>query len=356
MPFVVAERRRGATVSLLLLVLLPVVIVLAFFTWNVCLVHHERSAQEASNDACVLAAAQALVDDRMLVGDAETVSNLQDLAREVARFYDTLNPLRPGGGGAARLDPLDDDFAFQTAPNPLDPNLTIVESIVLRGQRVRDRHSAVPIFGGPFFAAPNIEVKTVSKATLDRRVAGLRPVFNKPLPLSPIALDAAAWAQHVEATSPPSTWTVDLGSADVIFLLVGSGDANIAEQIADGVDPIDLTSLGGQFHLDADNGLDVPVRPGVDPVGLRAALESLVGQPRVWPLAASTSNGTANVSRLVAARIVSAAETVDPMTQKTSLSATLRPCFFSTPAAITEPTREPNPYLCRVRLVSLAQP
>jgi hypothetical protein len=350
--------RAGATLSLFLLLLMPALLVLAFFAWNVRLVDQQRSAQETVTDACGLAAGQALIDDRMLHGTPAHLDDLEDLARQVARHYDGLNPLWPGSGPAAQLNFQDDDFRFTTSVNPLNPSLAMIDSIALTGRRTRAAGNPVPVLGGRLFAAPNVEVVTVSTALLDRRVAGLRPVFAKNIPLAPIAIANAAWTANAESASPPGTWTLTLRMPDACFLSIGADiETDLIDQLRNGISPPQLDDFGGQFVLDTVGGLDVPMLVGPDAKNLKTQLQELIGKPRVWPLFASSSGGTVSVKRLIAARIGAVADVVDPMTKAASgVSLTLQPCFFAAPAVVTEPGRDVNPYLCRVRLTNSATP
>ena len=261
----------GRLLSMLLLIALPVVLTLGFFGWNLFLISQQKTAQEITADACALAGGQSMVDDKALTGT--NISDLEDMALVVAKQYDTYNPLWPGVAPADHLNILDTDLAFTTVDVTIGPDtLTLIDTMMLTGRRTAAHTSAdfpsgnpVPILGGGLFASPTVDINAIAKVALDRRVAGLRPVYGKTIVLSPLAIQASTWASQVEAGLPLGDLTIKVGTADTSYLQIGTADeSEFAYQLSavGGVTPSNLAGLGGQFFLDIVKGLDVPVLGG----------------------------------------------------------------------------------------------
>ncbi|HEX8199176.1 MAG TPA: hypothetical protein VF590_01720, partial [Isosphaeraceae bacterium] len=161
-------------------------------------------------------------------------------------------------------------------------------------------------------------VIVTARATLDRRVYGVRPMGAIPTPLVPLVADASSWAAQAQA--PPTAggndnFRVDAragrvepgsdGIPEIVLqapgpgaspspadnlgvLALGPGRVDpeaVARILADGVRPADLSVWSGQFALEDEAGaLDVAGRAEVD-AGVVDGLRSIVGAGRVWPLA-----------------------------------------------------------------------
>ena len=351
--------RAGATLSLLLLLALPVFLILAFFGWNVMLLSQQKTAQEIAADCCALAGGQSMVSDKALTGTPTDIATLENMALLVAQNYDGFNPLWPGGmNPAAHLNIVAGDLAFTTLQVPIGADsLTLIDTMTLAGRRTTAHGNPVPILGGGMFASPTVDITVLSKIQLDRRVAGLRPVYDKSIVLAPIAIHASTWVAQVEKGLPLGNLTIQIGSADTSFLQIGTADESDFEfqlSASGGVTPTNLAGLGGQFFIDVFKGLDVPVLSGVNATDLKPALQSLEasGHARIWPLFGTTDGIKTNVTRLVAAKVIAVADITDPMTMAvTGVQITLQPSFLSAPAVITD-SGDVDPYLCRMHLVN----
>jgi hypothetical protein len=281
------------------------------------------------------------------------------MALLVAQQYDGYNPLWPGVAPANHLNIVAGDLAFTTVNVPIGANtLTLIDTMTLTGRRTAAHGNPVPILGGGLFASPTVDITAVSKVALDRRVAGLRPVYGKTIVLAPIAIQQSTWATTVEAGLPLSDLTIQIGSADTSFLQIGTvneSDFEYQLSAAGGVIPSQLAGFGGQFFLDIVKGLDVPVMGGITPTDLKPALQTLQadGHARIWPLFGTTDGVNTNVVRLVSAKVISVDDVTDPMTMAvTGVQITLRPSFLSATAVLTDTARDVNPYLCRVHLTN----
>jgi hypothetical protein len=347
------RRRRTGSLTAWTLFALPLLLALAFFAVNLQLINASKSGQEAMTDASALAAAQTIVDDEMLAGDAISIDDLERRAAVLAQRYADLNRLNPKPVIYA-----DSDVTFTTLANPYDGTRSLVESVTVTARRTdANDNSSVPLVARGLFTLRSVDIVTASKGLLDRQVAGLRPVFLNNLPLAPIALLQSDWSTQIETAYDPSNiYTVILDDpSKAAFLAIGtSSEAELIDQLANGVNPAQLNNAPytGAFLLDSSAGLTTPTLAGVTPTDLQPVLQSLIDNrvQRVWPLFNVAGGGSATVVRLMAARVTSATVTkVNPMGPDV-LRVTLQPTFLSSPAVVTEPVRPTNLYVCRVHL------
>jgi hypothetical protein len=346
------RRRRTGSLTAWTLFAFPLLLALTFFAVNLQLINASKSGQEAMTDASALAAAQTMVDDEMLAGDAISIDDLERRAALLAQRYADLNRLNPKPVIYA-----DSDITFTTLANPYDGARSLVESVTITARRTdANDNSSVPLVARGLFTLRSVDIVTASKGLLDRQVAGLRPVFLSNLPLAPIAFQQTDWSTQIEAAYDPSNlYTVILDDpSKAAFLSIGtSSEAELINQLANGVNPAQLNNApyNGAFLLDASTGLTTPTL-AVTPTDLQPVLQSLIDNrvQRVWPLFSVAGGGSATVVRLMAARVTSATVTkVNPMGPDVLL-VTLQPTFLSSPAVVTEPVRPTNLYVCRVRL------
>jgi hypothetical protein len=405
MPFkdVARSPRRQASTTLVVLLAFGVLLAAAALAIDLAHLWEVRTSQENATDAAALAAAGALVDDRLLTGDPAAMVLCLRLARDEAVRYAAANPVL---GEPLPLDPNDTnlpegDVLFGTLDNPhaplfvpagnvadlSNPSLGLVNAVRITGRRTRDRGNAAGLYLGRAFAVPAADVVTLSTAMLDRDVVGLRPALNQPLPLVPIALlsdpggtNPASWEAQVPGGRGPDDYRFDPATRTVVAdatgdgihemevtladnaceLLLGVADsAAVNDQVSGGVMPAQLQSLGGQLVLGEQNQLPLPAPPGCGPAagtpeadGLAASLEQLRvrGDLRVWPLFAGLdgSSGAAVVTGFVAARVVRV-EADGPRVRFT-----LQAGMLATPDLVTDASRRVgagNPYLGKIRLV-----
>jgi hypothetical protein len=267
--------RAGALLSMLFLFALPVFGILAFFGWNMLLLNQQKGSQEITADAAALAGGQSMVSDEALTGTH--IPDLENMALLNAQQYDTYNPLWPGAGPANHLNIVAGDLAFTTVNAPIGSNtLTLINTMTLTGRRTTAHGNPVPILGGCLFASPTADITAISKVQLDHFVAGLRPVYDKTIPLSPLAILANTWVSQVETGLPLGNLTIQVGSPSTSYLQLGTTDESDFEfqlSASGGVTTANLASLGGQFLIDPVNGLNVPVLGGVTATDLKASLE-----------------------------------------------------------------------------------
>jgi hypothetical protein len=362
LPRPIRLRRTGA-LSAWFLLALPVGLLLGLLAVNRLLLADLRGIQETVNDASALAAAQALVDDHMLVGDLDPI---EAMARLSAQQYADLNPIE--GQKLQYVSPVIvpelDDILFERVPHPLDPNNTqIVRSVRVFGRNLRSRDAGVKLFGYPLFPLSRVDLRTSAAGLLDRAVVGMRPLYGRNLPLAPIALEETTWSLEVESKLIGSPYNAlptanhVVGAIQAIPLKIGAATLNdVATQLSAGVTPGDLAGapFNGEYVVPPAQTKATPAFLVVaDYAPLVPPLQALQasGEARIWPVFSGLGPDPL-VSRFVAARVVSVIGVVDPMTLKTTaINLVLRPTAFASPMVVTDPAQTAvNLYLSRVRL------
>jgi hypothetical protein len=76
--------------------------------------------------------------------------------------------------------------------------------------------------------------------------------------------------------SPGNRGTIDIGASN-------NSTADISRQIVEGISAEDLEHLGGRLELGPEGTLDLNGDTGIS-AGMKAALASIIGQPRILPL------------------------------------------------------------------------
>ncbi len=362
---IVLRSSRSGSLTAALLFALPVLLMLFFLGINHVNLVAQRAATLRVTDASALAAGEALVTDAHLTADSVDLAALEEAAAQVGQQYADANPLAPKSlqYTVGQPDPMDDDIRFTTLPNPLDPtqSLQLIDTVEVIGKRTGS--SAIPVLGAPFYSFSSVNIVARSKAVLDRRVLGLRPVYFQSIPLAPIALLQSDWLSQVQVSvGPPnsiSQYTVALGdpiAPKSSFLFLGTTTLNeLSVQLASGVTPGDLNNFNHEFVLDGAGNLEAPGEvtttdsSGLDDLRDQILALQASGAARVWPLYSTNSTGTTTVVDFVAARVskVGAATAVGA---NATLEVTLTPAFFASPLVVTDPGRTVNPYLARVHL------
>lgn len=310
--------RRPGRISLwLLLAMFSALLPLKFLAVNSWHFYENRNIQQNAVDAAALAAAETLVDDRLLIGNSADILTLTNEARAQARAYITLNPLpNPQMTLQSQLDGDEQEdviFGYLAKPsdstlvalNPVDPAafpqpLAALNTVFVRGVRSQARGNPVRLFFGPLLLRPTVNIATEATVTLDRFVVGIQGIRELArTPLAPIALfsdpsgaAAKSWENQIEDGAGSDVWqrtattfvpgsdglfemTVTIGSdaylkndagkfaanVNAALLQIGSvpGVAELCAQIENGVSKQDLLDFGQPFVLaPPDNELIVP--------------------------------------------------------------------------------------------------
>lgn len=330
-----AEPRRGAVSPFVILGVgaFFAAVALAVDTSNMW---NAQVEMRNATDASVLAAAQALVDDDLLLDDPSMMAGLIERARQQAVAYAQVNPV---AGRPLKLDPNLahqplGDIVFGHLPGPRagdfqpamqlqDPHINAVRII---GRCTRERGNAAGMYFARMFNFDAADVVASTTAYLDRDVIGFRPRAQKPLPLIPLAVlsdpsfgHEDSWEQQVVAPAIsdeiggddqfafdrvkgqfraatdqlggdricemtvhiPLTGQPEAEGDEPNGCLLQIGDSDwiaLCRQIAGGVSDADLKELGGQFCLGFDNCLPLGGNlqlPGADDARLGQLLNAL---------------------------------------------------------------------------------
>ncbi len=401
--------RRGSVLSTLVLLALPMLLLALMLAVNSGLLAETRIALHNAADASALAAAQALVDDRLLTHDALAILGVLENARQQAQRFLDANPV-PGNARPVHLarnpdNAADGDIVFGTlhrprdqqfvlaSPRPDNSFLHLINAVRITARRTGERGNAARLLWVPFQTKTSADLSASSTAMLDPYVVGFRPQGSLSVPLVPVALlsdrhgtNPDSWEFQVARHGGPDDWrfhhahktfeklgdgihemrvTLAGGPSEkgnACLLQLGIDDfSDLAEQAVHGVTTCHLQDWHGEWLLDKHaHQLRVPgtrcaPASGWGPLPGSLAYLQATGTPRVWPLFSriDENSGMPIVTGFVAARVVSLGQG-----KGNSLVLILQPCRMSTPTAVTDAAQEgiggvsiANPYICRLRLV-----
>lgn len=344
-----------------------------------------RERLQSAADAGALAGGADLLDPNVVKpGYTPDPTTVQDTANQDAALYANLNlmmstplvyptptPIFAVFGNVA--DPTDYNCPF--GPNDdQNPCNTLVVTI----ERSQRNNNPVPLRLGPFLGVLPGNVAATSRATLDQRVYGFRPVGNVPIPLIPLTVlasgSSASWTTQAQAAAVPNVndnFTVDPttgqvtsgpdgipevnvqapyqggpapGSSDNMAEMNITSPNTMAALIIRGLRPEDLTAFGGQFAFGSSGNITVQASSTVD-AGLTGALQEIVGANRVWPLYSSASGTDYTITQFVAGRVAQAT-TVPPG----RLVLAVQPCVYATPTALVQAGQPLNPFVAKIGL------
>jgi hypothetical protein len=210
-----------------------------------------RGELRNASDAMALAAAHALLDDRLLSNQPGVMRLVLARAYQEAQSYGQANPVlgRPQELLFDPADPDNSDLIFGYRPDPnsrtflpaadLDePNINCVRVVA---RRTRQRGNPAGMFFGRLLNLPVADVVASTTVFLDRNIVGFKPPSDRPIPLVPIALlsdpsfqDSRSWeSQTLAATLFDSADAADQFRYDPVarrFL-----DSDASDEAGDGI-------------------------------------------------------------------------------------------------------------------------
>jgi Flp pilus assembly protein TadG len=339
-----SEKRRGAVV--VLAAFLSVVFFgFAALTLDIGYLCLARTQLQNAADAAALAAAAHLVDEsRLNTNSADLLAPPLTLIRTRAQEYAQMNQ---AAGRAVTLadnptnDPNGDIVVAQlTIPGDLSETLLLLTPSQYNTVQVSTRFTesgsgAISLFFGRVFGYENADVSASATATVWAGVAGFRlPAgSSETVKVLPIAVSQAAWntvrysgggaddyywdSLALTVTPGPdgiremSVFPNDTSSGNFGILDIGhagSSTADVVRQVQNGLSVDDLAYHGGALELNPATGtLLLGGATGLS-AGMKGALESIVGEPRIVPLYStvigSGSNATYTIVGFAGARIV----------------------------------------------------
>lgn len=385
---------RAGSVSTSALVILPVLILVLVGVVSLVMLRGSKTELQTSGDSAALAAGRTLADDAFLTNHPEAIRAVLNKARTAAIEYADANPVH---GQRIELDRNlnhlpDGDIVFGHLDQPINGNFQRLDPENMGELR---RVNAVRISARRSANGDPLQVRAT--AFLDFAVVGVKPQFDKPLPVVPVALYSCpsadgpapnrAWEQQprvdqfrfdadakrwVPGEDGIPEYTVVLGTAHpeekaVHGMALRLGTRNLAgffTQIHEGIAPKELAGpeFGGELVLGDHRKL--AVSPAVFPEAreeggnpfarMARAFRVLASDPtpRIWPMFCDLQaehEDQVILSGFVAVRIVK----VDD--EEGRIRLILQPTIFPTPTVVTDAGRPPPPSswgttACRLRL------
>lgn len=401
-----STRLRTGSVSTATLIALPILILVLIGVVSLVMLRGSKTELQTSGDAAALAAGRTLADDAFLSGEPEAIRGVLRRARAAAVEYAVANPVQ---GQTIELDQNlehrpDGDIVFGYLDQPINGNFHRLDLGDVGELR---RVNAVRISARRNADGDPLSIRAT--AFLDFAVIGLKPQFDKPLPVVPVALYSC---RSADAPSPERSWeqqhrtdafrydaaarrwvagsdgipeiTVVMGRHEPeeravhgIGLQIGTSNiGGLFTQIIEGIAPAELAEYGGELMLDERRKLAVPhanfavVREREEGRQREAGRQrepdepELVGRmarafralaadptPRIWPLFNDLRADDERVilTGFAAVRIVKVED------ESGRLRLILQPTIFPTPTVVTDVGRSPphgswGMTACRLRL------
>ncbi|MCG2684465.1 MAG: pilus assembly protein TadG-related protein [Planctomycetales bacterium] len=307
------RRRRLGTILVLTAVMMVAMFALLAVAVDIGYVTLIRTQLQSAADAAALAATQELYDNHTL--PPTTIAEARAAALESARDYARLNLV---GGTGPELADTDVVFLPSAATGSL--NATYV-----RVRRAADINGEIPTFFMRVLGVDSSSGGAEAKAMFDDNFfSGFEPSEKGNLMILPFALDKQTWEQTLErllAGNGDDDWTWDEENQEITPGSDGIPEANLfpqgtgspgnrgtvdigarnnsaadaARQIVEGVNAADLEHIGGKLELGPDGTLELNGDTGIS-AGMKNALASIRGKPRIIPLFSSVSGNGNNAT------------------------------------------------------------
>jgi hypothetical protein len=327
-------------------------------------------------DAAALAGAGALIDERRIRNNGGMDLEIDRAARYAAYEYVTRNNVLGDSptvsfnvlnrdGGDIVLGTLSNLSNYQEPLSTVNPDS--YNSVRVRVRRDKERNGPIGLFFARIMGLYTADVAAEATATFEDGVTGFKVTPNTSnADLMPFALSVDVWKSLLAGTSAvgdqyafdPATGEVEFGSDGVLEINfypgagptqlppgnfgtvdIGGSDnstADICRQLLEGVNADDLAYHGGELKLGDDGTLTLDGDTGMS-VGFKAALEAIIGKPRIIPVF-DTVVGTGDTAQFTVVgfagvRILD----VDLTGAPDSLYLMIQPAQVADDAAITEP-------------------
>ncbi len=377
-------RRRGATLPLTAL-LMPFIIALVALSVDLGWIISVRCQMQAAADSAALAGAGQLLDNSYLQGTTNTGA-ASDTAMSNARADAQKFAAKNYGGGVSLTLPDNANNSstgdivcgYLSTPTTYSQAMTVTQpgvgpypnSVQVTVRRDSLQNGSLGLFFAPYLGMASFDLTAKATATYEGGIGGFAiqaPGYST-CKLLPFALDVNTWNLVLAGSGPdvfsrnPATGAVSAGSDNIheckLFPLSngnGSGTsglppgnfgtidigapsnstADVVRQIQYVPNASDLSyypvgklqlgSTTGTLTLNGDTGVSA---------GMKSALQSIIGQPRIIPLYSSVSGPGNNANYTI---VGFAGVTVLEVVLTGSLSSkhlTIQPCWVIDPNAL----------------------
>jgi hypothetical protein len=204
-----------------------------------------------------------------------------------------------------------------TAMDYSNPNQYNAVQVIVN--RSSTENGEVPLFFGKIFGDQGTAAYAQATAAVLTNFSGFQmPSDGSSLGMLPFAYDQQSWNALMNGSGPDqykynvATNTVTAGSDGIpegnLFpqgtgspgnrgtVDIGTNNnstSHLVSQILNGLSASDLAAYGGQLTLNSDGTLMLAGNPGIS-AGVKSALSSIIGEPRVIPIFSQVSGNGAN--------------------------------------------------------------
>lgn len=320
------QNRRGVVIPLVAL-LMTLLLGMVAFTVDLGYLTKTRQELQTSADAAALAGATQLLNRNLLIGDysaAFVISDAQFQAKKFANLNAAANvPIQLSSNATNSVA---GDMVCGYLANPRDPNCVLTttttpfNAVKVIARRDSQANGSLNLFFARVLGTGTADLTASATAVYAGNVQGFKISAAGPptCKLLPFALDINTWNACVAGSGPdnfqydPDTQAVSNGSDHIEEVLLypyknitagNFGTVNLGQtnnstailnrQILDGPNAADMANMGGQIALGADGTLTLIGNPGLS-AAIKAALQEIIGEPRIIPLYSSVALTGAN--------------------------------------------------------------
>ena len=325
------SQRRGTILILSALLLIGLLFCLAFAI-DVGYMAMVRTEAQRCADAAALASAWEMVGESRLRGDYfRTYYGARSKAREFAarnRVGVNENPVLQWNIGNSDAE---GDIVLGRLEDPSDKterlslkNPTTFNAVNVRLHCTADRNQQSPFFFGRLSGLASFDTVATATAVFSDNVRGFRPTENLNASLLPFTLKRADWITQIIDGAGGDNWSYDgqgnlapgsdgipeivlfpvdvregndeVGSGNFGTINIGTSNnatETLVRQIREGLSADDLAAYDGTFALDSSGSLMLNGDPGLS-IGLKSAIDDVVGGPRTIPIYDALQGGGGN--------------------------------------------------------------
>jgi Flp pilus assembly protein TadG len=302
------------------------------FSLDVGYVLNAKGELQRAADAAALAGAMQLINYG--APGASLTTNIAN-SKSAATQYAALNKVCGSAPALSSGDILVGYMSTPTVPGTAmtfnNPNQS--NAVQVTTNRTSGENGEVPLFFAKVFGNSTAPAMASATAALVTNFTGFQmPSDGSELGILPFAFDLQSWNSLMQGSgSDQWTWdpthnTVKAGADGIpegnLFpqgtgspgnrgtVNIGSNNnstAHLNSQILNGLSASDLAPYGGQLSLDGNGILMLSGNPGIS-AGVKSALTTVIGEPRIIPIFSGVSgqgaNATYTIVEFVSVRIL----------------------------------------------------
>jgi hypothetical protein len=294
---------------------------MAAFSVDVGYVANAQGELQRSADAAALAGALQMINLSAPGPSFSMTTNISNAGTSAVHYAGLNSVCRSSPTISAANDVVVGYISTPTVPGSAmtysNPNQ--YNAVQVSVNRSSTENGEVPLFFGKIFGDQGATAYAQATAAVLTNFSGFQmPSDGSALGVMPFAFDQQSWNALMNG-SGPDQWTYNASNNTVTpgadgvpegnLFPQGTGSpgnrgtvdigtnnnstSNLNSQILNGLSSSDLAAYGGQLTLNSSGTLTLAGNPGIS-AGVKSALSSIIGEPRVMPIFSQVSGNGAN--------------------------------------------------------------